>query len=460
MSARAAIRPVALAALLALSALAPRTARAQEPAPAMPDTTLDAYIRRMADSTDAYFGRTAAPTDTAGLDSALAYGLEHPNAMPGPRVWRPQLSPWLGFSRADAAIMGGEVAVGRRRTIGLFVGRLAYANGPNDWLGGGEYRKLWLKPGTGRTWAFEAGGGRMSEPLNRDHHDPVLSAVRAFVLGNDRTDYVRRDGAHLSLQRETATWRANVALRDELESALPTTATWTLKGHGLDFEPNDQATFGRARELRLGGAARLQRLPITLEAAYWTSGPALGSDFNYRRTRAAIAGDFSLAKHVSVALQAEYGRLSGQMLPQAAFFLGGGSSIRSLDGNALRGSGKTLGRLDLILKDDLIKLLGFRGSPSFPIQLGAFAGSGAIWGREPLAGAYGAFDRVVPSSRDWPEAREWVSEAGVALLYRPGLPEPDTFIRFDYVIPIGSDDRESGIMISFQRPLNLVHPFR
>ena len=64
MSARANALRLAAAALLWLAAA---SARAQD-APA--DTLLDAYVRQMRDSTDQWFGSTAAPVDTAGLDSA------------------------------------------------------------------------------------------------------------------------------------------------------------------------------------------------------------------------------------------------------------------------------------------------------------------------------------------------------------------------------------------------------
>ena len=42
------------------------------------DSLLDGYMRRMSDSTSAYFGKTADLPDTTGLDSALTVGLEQP----------------------------------------------------------------------------------------------------------------------------------------------------------------------------------------------------------------------------------------------------------------------------------------------------------------------------------------------------------------------------------------------
>src|SRR5262249_12706618 len=59
--------------MLAFAALAGVRGAHAEDAPG--DSLLHAYVRSMSDSTDAVFGLTAAPVDTAGLDSSLADGL-------------------------------------------------------------------------------------------------------------------------------------------------------------------------------------------------------------------------------------------------------------------------------------------------------------------------------------------------------------------------------------------------
>jgi hypothetical protein len=68
--------------MAAALAVEPRASRAQEQTPS--DSSLHRFLDTLADSTDRYFGLIAAPTDTAGLDSALAAGLERP--WRGPRA--------------------------------------------------------------------------------------------------------------------------------------------------------------------------------------------------------------------------------------------------------------------------------------------------------------------------------------------------------------------------------------
>ncbi len=445
-------RAAAMLALAAAALLAPHSARAQAPA----DSSLDAYVRRLADSTDAYFREATAPPDTTGLDSTLVFLLAHPKAEPGRAPSAFEFGPWLRFNRGDGAVMGGAATIGSARRMGELAGRLAWANGPNDVLGRGEYRKRWRDASTDRVWAFTAGGGRETRSFNRDHWDEIYSSISAAVFGGDRHDYVRRDGWSATLERTTPAWHASTTWRDELESSLPVSATWTLGGGRATRRTIAPAAFGRVRELALGGGARVGRLPVTVEGTYATSGGATGSDLTYRRMRLAAAGDFALGRHVALAPQIEYGRLRGTPVPQEAFFLGGVSSLRSLDGQALRGSGKTFARVDAVLADDVLELLRIPHPPTFPVQVAAFAASGAVWGRTSDGTLTPYRDLAAATPRDWPVRREWLSEAGASVMWRPGLPEPDWYMRFDYTWPLGADEREPRWSLSFQRVLNLV----
>ena len=105
---------VALALSLALAAPAAGPARAQgadHAAGARPDS-LDEYLRALADSTDRYFDVAAAPAGTAGLDSALAYRLAHPEPRPSRRGGL-RAGPWFSFDRAEGALWGGVLGWGR-----------------------------------------------------------------------------------------------------------------------------------------------------------------------------------------------------------------------------------------------------------------------------------------------------------------------------------------------------------
>ena len=418
------------------------------------DSLLDAYVRSMSDSTDAWFGRTAAALDTTGLDSALAARLALPHRG---RRWRSGGSrslqfgygPAVGFNRADGGQLGADVFV-EPPLLGRFSGRAQWTTGTHDVLGEGAWGTSWRATEARARASLRVAAGRRTEAFDRDQYDPWFSTANALVSGSDRHQYLRRDGLVATARVSGPPGLFTVGWRDQLESPLPYTTDWYLLGHGPDLAFNDVAAFGRARELSLGGDVTLPGTRFRLTATHWTSDPRMGSDFRYRRTRVTLGGDVSLGRHVALVPQATYGRLRGQVLPQDAFFLGGAGNLRTLDKNELAGAGRTFARADLLLVDELGAMLRLPLPAWMPLQVGAFAASGAVWGREAATG------RAVPTNRDGPRREEWLSEVGFGLSWRYGIPEPLSALRFEYAVPIGADDREAGFTVAFQHPLNLL----
>jgi hypothetical protein len=437
-------------ALAAALAACPAPARA-DVAPS--DSLLHSYMRSMSDTTDAWYGATAAPLDTAGLDSALAVGLAKPPGAHGASASRRGLklewSPALGFNRGDGAQLGAGLGV-RSPLPGRLSGRAQYTTGMKDVLGEGAWGGSWRASRLPARWSFRAAAGRWTEAFDRDYYYPVLSALRAVTDGSDRHQYLRRDGftSWLRLSGEQA--YARVGWRNQLESSLPYTTEWTLFGPGPAFRFITPATPGRASELAFEGDATLPSTRFRLNAAYWTSDPRMGSDFRYRRARLTLGGDVSLGRHFSLVPQGTYGRLRGNALPQDAFFLGGPNSLQTLERGDQTGTGHAFARVDLFLVDDLHALLHLPLPAWLPLQAGTFAAIGSAWGRDPVSGA------AVPTDRDWPRQDEWLSEVGAGLAWRPGLPDPLALLRFQYAFPIGPDARGAKYTVVFQHPLNLL----
>jgi len=424
-------------------AAGPRT----EPAP--PDTALDRFLGAMSDSTARFFGATAAHTDTAGLDSALSYGLAHPRAQGQRGRFALSFRPDAGFSRVDGPVYGGAAAIGRPSKLGQLEGLIEWASGPNDVLGGATYRKSWGSDEAG--WSLKLYGGRRTDGMDRDSNDILLAMLRSFISGTDYKHYLRRDGFEGSLARETQTWRAQVGYRDMLERRIATSATWNLAKAEPVLIENLPATRGRAREFSAEAGARLPHMPVRCEIGYVTSGGAIGSDFEYRRTRAALAGDFAAGRWLAIVPQLAYGRLSGSAAPQASFYLGGTNSMRGFLGATRGGTGLTLARLDLHEADDVLARSHLPHPAWLPIQVGAFASAGAVWGADPYGGP-------ARSGVEWPDPEHWVSEAGGALLWRPGLPDPAGFFRFSYAWPLGPERESARFTATYSRALALVKP--
>src|SRR5205814_541172 len=116
----------------------------------------------------------------------------------------------------------------------------------------------------------------------------------------------------------------------------------------------------------------------------------------------------------------------------------------------LAGAGRAFARVDLVLVDELGRLLHLPLLAWMPLQAGAFIASGAVWGSTPSG--------VLPSPRDGPRREDWLSEAGAGLSWRYGIPDPLSALRLEYAVPIGADRRDAKLTLAFQRPLNLLAP--
>jgi len=445
--------PLAWLAGVALATLlAPACARA-DVAPG--DSLLHAYVRTLSDTTDAWFGVSVAPLDTAGLDSALGAGLAKPRKRHGwdgderRRGVRFGWSPALGFNRADGGQLGAGLSA-RTPLPGELSGRAQWTTGTHDVLGEGAYAASRRLVALHARASLRVAAGRATEPFDRDHYDPWFSTLGALLYGDDRHQYLRRDGWKASVRASGRKALAGVGWRDQLESPLPFTTKWTLFGGDPSLPFVTPATFGRVRELLFEGDATLPGTRFRVNASHWTSDPRLGSDFRYRRTRLTLGGDASLGHHLALVPQATYGRLRGEAPVQEAFFLGGGSSLRTLDRNALTGTGQAFARADLVLVDELGRLLHVPLPAWLPLQAGAFAASGASWGHD------GPGAVPLPSRRHWPRRSAWLSEAGVGLSWRPGLPDPLAVLQVEYAIPIGADGRNTRVSVAFHRVVNLL----
>ena len=441
--------------LLALIGLLAGAAPARAQGGAEPDSVLEAYLSRMRDSTDAWFGLTAAPLDTVGLDSARAAGLARGSDLRAEtrarRARRVMLGPSLGFNRVDGGRVGLEASVGSARLLGRLNGTLEYAIAAKEWLGGAVLVKRWTDAYEEQAWEFRGEASRRTDAFDRDYYQPGYSQLSAFVGGGDRNTYLTRTGVEASLTRRTAGWSLSAGLRDHAEHARETSTEWTLFGPGPDLVFNAPATEGRAREALFSGRLSLPHLPWTIEAQHWTSGRALASDFTYRRTRIAVAGDIGLVDRVALVPQFEWGRLRGDALPQQAFYLGGSNSLRTYERNERVGSGRAMLRTDLLYVGDALERLGVPHPAWLPLSFGLFGNVGAVWGVDP------ATSLAAATSRDWPESGDWKSELGITAIWRLGVPTPDASLRFDFSVPTGPDDaRESSLVIAFQRSLGLL----
>jgi hypothetical protein len=434
------------------------SAAAPAPAPAPIDTVaraapappLDEYLRALSDSTDEHYGRSAAPLDTTGLDSALVTALTLGGVEPGRRLPLGFL-PWFSFSRVDAALYGASVKAGLpRRRIGVIGGRLGWAAGPNEIRGAATIERAWGRRRSGTMYQVRGWGGRVSDPLDADQNPSLLGTVRAFLFGNDLDDYLRRDGVRLRVTRESASLRLSVAARDQLESPQSTLSTWNLFNVGLQRVANVPATLRRVRELETEATWHLPHVPVWVEGEWRISDAAFGSGANYRRARVAASADVPIRRIATLVTQATYGRTDGELMTQNAQWIGGKRTLRSVP-YPLAGSGRAVGRVEIVGAPDLLGWMPVDRHPPFNLQLAVYAEGGGLFGTNPLSGAPYA-------GTDWPARNDWLSEAGIGFLYQTGIPDPSWYYRWDLTRVLGPRPGGWSWRFSVGTPIEMLRP--
>jgi hypothetical protein len=442
-------------ALIAIAALAgPASARSWD-APrraAEPDSTLEQFLGGMSDSTDRYFGKTAAPVDTAGLDSARAANFDRskPHGRRGPA--RPDVSFSFRFNRVDGPVYGGSLGLETADAVGQLTGRAYYVVGPNQWQWNVGWRRRW--GGFERGTTLEISGGEETSTMDRllpvSVGDP-LATLGSLVRGYDSRFFLRRDGWSALATQQRNAWRASLGWRDDFEHELATTTSWNFAGRPLDPSENLTAPRGRARVAVATLGGRTGRLPVEFEGSYRYSSPKLGSDFDYRLARLALGADVTLGRSSALVPQVAFGQLSGDALPQESFYLGGVSTLTTLRTARLAGTNAVLARLDWIGTRDLLALAHLPHPAYLPLQGNLFASSGAVSGADPFGGPHRPHDV-------WSNGAAWHSEGGIALVWQPGFPDPTSLARLSLSWPLGPSDHQAGVALTFSRALFMLEP--
>ena len=439
------VRPASAALAQPFGPFAADSARPAAP----PDSSVQQFLKDLSDSTSTYFGRTATPADTTGLDSVLAYRLAHPTPIPPRRTLT--IYPDFDFQRADGPIYSLTLGVGEwARRTGRVTAKASWAAGPNEALG----LVTWSRGfGRGQPWSLEISGGRWTSAFDREARSRKLTTLRAFTFGKDHNHYYRREGYQIGVHRRWPAGDFGLAWRDDQQSVLETTTGWTLFRNGLSEFVNRPAATGRIHEVEAVASLPLDPFPAKFDITHQTSGHAIGSDVEYRRTRGVIAGSWGLGHWATLVPQGVYGRLTGVHIPQAMFYLGGTHSMRSMSSGDRGGNGYIMGRADILGSGDVLAALHIPHPAFLPVQAGVFGGVGAVWGTDPFGGP----DRP---GVDFPHREDLVSEVGVSAIYQPGFPEPTAIMRINYAFALGPARESQTLSVSFTRALDLLRMFR
>ena len=87
-----------------------------------------------------------------------------------------------------------------------------------------------------------------------------------------------------------------------------------------------------------------------------------------------------------------------------------------------------------------------------PIQLAAFVATGSVWGTDPYGGPARA-------GNDWPDRDTFISDTGFTILYRPGLPDPWSYLRINWGWRLGPGGGKYLVSVGYSHAVDLVRVF-
>lgn len=444
-----------LSAAAAAVALLPAPGRAQAPAgpaAALPADSLGSFLQGLADSTDAYFGENSVAFDTTGLDSLLGVKWTEARARRNRLDLRPL--PIVGFHRATGVRLGAVAEMAGPFT-GIF--RLGGEYGFSDQ--GGRYQvgwrgTLWRSPrarwrfdrfarariGDGPRVDFEARYARETLPFMPEHAGRDYGGLQAFFFGTDEQDVYERRGGEAGLTGWAGDWRVAAGLRHADERAMPLATDWSVFGHAADVVPVEPARTDRYTE-PFGGVGFSRPDWQMVGAA-----EARGGGADRWRLHAALGKAFDLPGDARAVFQAEGGAAPAAAPRQRRFEVGGSRALPSLQYGTGGGDHLLLGSAALIYGHDVLRMIGLRPPDFVVLQPEIFAQAGAVWD-DPAR-------RDVVFSK--PPGAAWKGTAGFALLYRLGVPDPESFFKIVFGWPVGRDAGSFTMNLALRTTFDLI----
>ena len=388
---------------------------------------LGPFLRDLADSTDAFFGRSAASFDTTGIDSLIRISGGLMSEAPGSaaaRRFSTSKGPVVGFHRSTGLVLGVKTRAGDSHR-GWATAQLSYGFANKE----GRYRAALASvlaghesAGGPRHLVLEISYSRETLPFAPEHACPVESAVGTLLTGRDRQSVYERRGGSVQLTWSDRSFIAGIGWRRARDQSMPTVSRFKVLGAGGTLPAVTPTRPGSFKEGFAEFSCNFLPVPrhLGVEAGY--------ASRDRWRARLAAAHDIDRFGF-KVNVQCEWGVAARNGPQQSRFEIGGPLAVPSLGLGDESGNRLLLGKTELIRGIDLLKALHVPHPSMLVLHPAIFIHGACVW---------------TESEGRWsaPPAACWRGAAGVALLHLPGIILPASYVRLQMAWPLGL---ESGV---------------
>ncbi|UCE01370.1 MAG: hypothetical protein JSW67_08680 [Candidatus Latescibacterota bacterium] len=246
---------------------------------------------------------------------------------------------------------------------------------------------------------------------------PTLNSVRAFVGGEDAQVYLRRQGgAGIVGWEPIRFFELTAGYAAGKETSVEATTGFSIFGHLDEFNPAIEEGTDRAvvAGIRLGS---LHRHRFRLDIDHRTAGGGLGGDFKYDWTQATFTGRRYVGRQEFV-LDLLWVSIGGEAPVQRLADVGGLSTVRGYKPRTQVGNQSFASRLEYLVPYNFFKATRVPLLRHSELQVVPWWDIGRTWQGNGTA---------------------WIQSAGAGLQRFLGPFRAASYLRFDFIFPIGPD---------------------
>jgi hypothetical protein len=287
---------------------------------------------------------------------------------------------------------------------------------------------------------FVAAYERSTLSFMPEHSRLGSRSFRAIVFGRDRQSVYESRGWNAGLVFWRRDWRFSAGWEDGRDRAMSVESRFSLFGNRDSVAENKAAAADRYRGPTAGVAWARTDWELTARI------DARGGGEDRWRVRTALGKAVRIGSGIKAYAQAEAGAAATLAPPQRRFELGGTRMLPTFHVGTGSGDHLVGGKIEFVSGIDVVRGIGIGGPDWLVLNPFVVAGAAALWND---AGAR----NVVFSN---PPSTAWRGWAGGGVLFRPGIPDAETWIRVGYMKPIGPSGGFSRISFSIDRAFDLV----